>query len=287
MKSFACVVVLYHPTKDMFYNIKNYLGVFDFTYIVDNSEKSLIEFIDKLGSRNVQYIFFGENKGLAYALSYAAECAIREGYHFLMTFDQDSYVSSSTIKEMIDYMREKKVGIVAPNIIPYYSKKDLKEKIKLFNTGKEETEVEIQKFVITSGSLINLKIYQKVGGFNNSLFIECIDTDYCIKMYLHNYEIHKLKNLILYQRAGNSKEKKFLFMKIHPLFAAPSRGYYLFRNHICLWKQYGFLVFRFYKPLLLAFIKTILYEDNKKIRIYYYLQGLWDGIQGKLGALEK
>ena len=174
------------------------------------------------------------------------------------------------------------IDVIAPEIIPYFGKY---ENIGLRKRTDQYTAIQTD-FVITSGCIMNISSYKSVGGFNKSLFIEYIDTDICIKYKINGKKIVKLGGAFLYQRAGNSIEKKILWKTVHPLCASPERGYYLARNHIWLLRKYRFLFYRFAKPLLFTVIKMLLFEDRKIERIRLFFWGIHDGIRNKMGKLE-
>jgi len=57
-------------------------------YILDNSEP-VVQAVPRnfLDTGNVEYIPFGENKGIGYALNFGAQKAVREGATWLLTMD--------------------------------------------------------------------------------------------------------------------------------------------------------------------------------------------------------
>lgn len=74
MKIFG-VVVLYNPQKDMLGNTI-YLSQFvEKLYLVDNSESGEQREVLSLLPPHVEYIPFGDNKGVAYALNFVAQKA--------------------------------------------------------------------------------------------------------------------------------------------------------------------------------------------------------------------
>ena len=94
------MITLYHTDNAVVANVLSYIDDVDALYIFDNSEKPCEEIISKLRAmgNKVDYISFGENRGLSYALNFAMEKARKAGYDFLLTMDQDSSFDSGDVK---------------------------------------------------------------------------------------------------------------------------------------------------------------------------------------------
>ena len=115
--------------------------------------------------------------------------------------------------------------------------------------------VEKIQMCITSGSCTNVKIWKQLGGFDDWLFIDLVDNDYCKRVVLSGYEILKLNNVILNHQYGDilprSKYVERFFLKIGSHLQCeniaklsfvrnvnPLRVYYENRNVIYLNKKY-------------------------------------------------
>ncbi|TEB40741.1 glycosyltransferase family 2 protein, partial [Flavobacterium circumlabens] len=82
---------------------------------------------------------------------------------------------------------------------------------KLYDKSiKEDNEPII---VMTSGNIVNLKIHEKIGGFEEKLFIDYVDIEYCLKLKKEGYSIANLPNVLLQHELGDSKRTSFLFVK--------------------------------------------------------------------------
>lgn len=273
---YCCVVVLYNPTEKMISNLSQYEEYVEKIYLIDNSDQQLnLELQNKLIYK-CNYSFLDGNKGLAYALNIACQSAVNEGFDYIFTMDQDSVFHEGSITYMKEFMNQyPHYGMVVPTISPYFDDG--------IRNNQSKTKDDDAKFAITSGSLLNLNVYIRVGGFDNSLFIEHIDVDFCIRLYKNGESIRRLGNAILYQRAGNSEPRRILWKEVHPLFASPIRGYYLFRNQKYLKRKYGSEIFDFTGKLYKTIIKTVLFEDKKFFRIGYYIKGYLAGCSGRMG----
>lgn len=279
---YAAVVVLYDPDQKVISNIRSYGNSLQKVYAVDNSELPDKDLIKKLKEFDtVEYIWNHGNPGLAFALNRGCRKAFSEEIDYVFTMDQDSFFQEGSVETMISYMENNSERMVAaPFIVPYY---DMVPSSNIVVTGKTKSV----NFAITSGMLVGKRAYQEIGTFDDELFIECIDVDFCIRLKEKNWKLIKTENAVLYQRAGNSQPRKFLWKTVHPLFADPVRGYYKFRNKIYLRKKYGRQIYKFTSGLYEAVLKTLLYEPDKLVRFKFYLKGYIAGVKGHMGSLDR
>ena len=155
---FAGVVVLYNPDETVVTNVMSYLEFLQTLYVIDNSEIPNSDIVDELCKfdRKVKYVACGENKGIAYALNLGATLAIESGADWLLTMDQDSRFEQDSISKMVEYcmnLPDDKVIIVAP------------QPIDTELVYRKRREYPFTHIVITSSSMLNLKLYQKNGPF--------------------------------------------------------------------------------------------------------------------------
>ena len=272
----AAVVVFYNPSKNNIDNINKYIDSVDKLYVVDNSDDNepRIKNTDK-----IEYIKLNENLGIAKALNVGAEAAIKEKYKYLLTLDQDSKMTSEIVDKMKDFLKntkEKNIGLISP-----YQDIDSKED-KL--TGEYEDMIE----VMTSGNIINLDIYKKIGGFKDWLFIDCVDTDYCMNLHKNGYKVLRLNKIVMKHELGNLVVHK-LFNKEYPCYNHnPMRRYYIVRNNLYINNMYKDL-FPDYCAWLIRVQKgqvkrIIMFEKNKIKKLKMMYKGYKDfknGIKGK------
>lgn len=273
----AGIVTLYNPTDSDIKNISTYIDDIDKLYIIDNTEgNSNKDRIPK--NKKIEYIFNNENVGVATALNIGAKKAIEEDYKWLLTMDQDTTFKPGVIdrmKEVILTHDISNVGIVTPW-----------HHTKLIDK-KPETEFDNPNDVMTSGNMINLDIYQKIGGFKDWLFIDGIDIEYCLNLHSHGYDILRINSIEIDHNLGdlfykNVRGRLFLCTN-HAAF----RRYYIMRNY-----HYIFDMYKDYNPSycysLISqkhnMIGVILFEKDKYRKIRDYIRGLKDykkGIKGK------
>lgn len=231
MGKIAAVVVLYNPTSNILDNINSYINEVDVLYAVDNSDKDNVKIVDKIKSiEKVKYISLNGNQGIAKALNVGAETALKEGFSWLLTMDQDSKASDKMVTRLYEFVvsdKVKNIGIVAP-----FPGSRLKP------TPETDAEYEIMDVVMTSGNLLSLKGYKCTGAFKDDFFIDYVDSEYCLRMRDKDYEIVQVNTIILDHNLGDIKRNGFGPLKFTTTNHSAFRRYYITRNRMWMWDKY-------------------------------------------------
>lgn len=271
-------VICYNPDKKQISNIKSYINYVEKLYIIDNSENNNQELLDNLKNSKIEYIFNGDNLGMAKALNKACNMAKKEDYEWILTMDQDSVFSKDNIEKYLkifSYIKNKNVGIISPHHI---LKNDIKN---LGNNTFLKTDS-----VMTSGNILNLDAWEKVGKFNENLFIDEVDNDLCFRMTEYNFKILQLNKLRMYHELGNLEKRKFFLKKISVLNHNYIRKYYIVRNKLYMFKKYKKYRFRYSYSILNDFFKVIFFEKDKMKKLKYMFRGINDFFHNKMGKLK-
>jgi len=293
------LIITYNPDNCIVEKVENLLNQCDHILIIDNCsrDKKKIKLInERFDSKQVFIIENKKNIGLSKALNQGVNYFFEKDFKYCLLLDQDSRLSKNFLPILLSTAATKEeVAIVSPLIIstliegPEFSVfvKKLNnyffKKIKILDGEIKEVGLNI-----TSGSLINIGIWNKIGRFREDLFIEGIDDEYCLKVIKNDLKIIVNGNAKLYQQYGNMKtnNKKKLW---NPTNHASYRYRYLFRNKILIMKTCNvkciyYLLFQ--TMSLLKKIMTItLFEKNKLKNIVAIFKGIIDGIMGKSGEI--
>ena len=273
----AGIVTLYNPTDKDIINISTYIDDIDKLYVIDNTEgKSNKDRIPK--NKKIKYIFKNENVGVATALNIGAKFAIKEKYKYLLTMDQDTTFKPGVMNQLKDAINKfdmKKYAIVTPW---HNTKLKLKE---------IDEEYDYPTEIVTSGNILNLDIYQKLGGFKDWMFIDGVDIEYCLNLRKHGYKILRVVNARIDHELGDIK-RRYLFGKEYVCSNYPAiRRYYIMRNN-----HYIFDMYKDFDPSTCwrileqkpAMKAILFFEKGKYKKIRNYFRGLSDykkGIKGK------
>lgn len=239
----AVGVVLYNPDniERVQSSLQSILQQVNAVYVFDNSTKEN----NIIFSANTTYMTEHENKGIAYALNRIMEKAQSEGYEWLVTMDQDSVIPEGLINAYEEHSVDDSIGIICPQVI---------DTRRSYMEVKKEPKEEFIDFCITSASCTRISAWEYVGKFDEWLFIDLVDNDFCKRMIASGFTILRLNDLVLNQEFGkiipkSEKTQRFWnriakilhndnFGKLgYSKYVSPMRVYYTCRNIIYVNKK--------------------------------------------------
>lgn len=280
----AGVIVLYYPDLTVLENITATAHQVDRLYIIDNSEKINHDLIRRLSAfHNLIYISNKKNLGISTALNIIARKAFDSGYRYLLTLDQDSTPEPDMVNTMITSepaLKFHDVGLLSPfhktGITPVPPR------------GKAFEEVLV---AWTSGSIVNLNVFQKAGPFDENLFIDYVDYDYCLSLALAGYKTYKIYAATLDHEIGNNVAyHRFLCFKLITSNHSAIRKYYITRNRLYLFKKYKFQFPLFFLSVFKAMVGEcmgiLLFENDKSQKFKMIIRGFRDFTLNRLGELK-
>ena len=187
----AAIIITYNPDiKRLDENIKAVLPQIEQLFIVDNGSKNSCEIYEKYAFlENINIIKLKRNKGIAYALNRGCEAAEKFS-EWVITLDQDSVVPNNLVEEYEKFINFPNIGIIAPRI--KYKNGFIEND---FYNSKHYIEVEK---CISSANMVKLSSWKAVGGFDEKMFIDYVDFDFCASLREHGYKIILCENLIKY-----------------------------------------------------------------------------------------
>lgn len=251
--------------------------------IVDNKSNNRKE-IKKILSKykNIVFVQNDENFGIAYALNQIAKYSINNGYKWFLTLDQDTIVNSNLIKIYKKFLDYNNVGMICSNYID--------DNLDNHNISyNEELDFTYEKKCITSGTLNNTDAIIKSGGFDDKMFIDCVDFDMCTSLIEKKYTIIKIQCCGFHHTVGQSKVIKFLFKKIILYNESPLRVYYYVRNKLYYIKKHkkNINVLKDYLSLIKKILIIVCFEQNRKEKIKCIIIGIRDYRKNIMGRKDK
>ena len=278
-KRIPATVIWYNPDNENIKNIRTYIDYVEKLYIIDNSKENNKKLADSLNNLKAEYIYNEKNLGIAKALNLACEKAANDNFEWILTMDQDSSFDSDSINayfRAFEKMTKNNVGIISPRHI-------LKNDIDKFSDVKESAEVD---HVMTSGNLLNLKIWEEIGRFDENLFIDEVDSEICFRIIENGYKVIQLNKIRMFHELGNLEKKNFFTRKISVLNHNHIRKYYIMRNKFYMLKKYKKYRSRYIYYILNDFFKVIFYEKDKLRKLKYMFKGITDFMKNKMGELD-
>lgn len=271
MKEKPCIAII-----TVLYNDKNWKPTdFNskiFNIVVDNTPNQDL----RLVGENIEYHPIKKNLGIATAQNIGISIARKLGIKYLLFFDQDSNVSSKMALQLMKAYEsikssDKSIAAVGPNV--FEKKSHSKYKGNADGTIAVKTDL-----LISSGMFIELQNLDKIGGLDDDLFIDYVDSEWCWRAISKGYTLYKTPEVRMQHQVGKGK---FSFCGISYIVSSPIRYYYSFRNFIKLinrtyvpvgWKFRTAVKNIVFLILVLPFFKQ--YSGNRKQIFSYSFKGL-------------
>lgn len=276
-------VVLYHPDDKVLTNISTYANRVDLLIAIDNSETPDILFQKDLHRffPQVIYLFLYKNAGIAAALNIACKIALQHKCNWLLTMDQDSSFRDDHLCQMIKQIpkvlsRFQKVGIISP----YH----------ILHAGDEVKVTEqyvVRNIVMTSGNLLNLSAYAVTGPFEEKLFMDMVDYEYCLRLRKNKYLIIQDNHVHLKHSLGDFKIKKIFSKNIGVSNHNSLRRYYMTRNSLYVafkhFKQDKVFLFNALKNLFIDPLIIVFFEKDKLAKLKSMYKGVLHFVFNRYG----
>lgn len=237
--------------------------------IVDNFSSNFDEIAPIIKKNNCKIIQNDKNLGIATALNQICNYALKNKFDRVLTFDQDSIAEENLILEYKKYINLPKVGLLTCNII---------DKETGLHIDKFVNEVTLISKCITSGSLVSINAYAKSDKFDDWMFIDCVDYDFCKNLIKHGFNIYQIPYIGVKHKIGETKIRYFFLKKITILNEKPFRHYYIARNTYYCSRKYKMRCYRLKEFIfeLLERLKVLLYEKQKILKLKNRIKGIKD-----------
>lgn len=272
MKILAAVVLFEPDIGRLIKNIEAISPQVDSVLLINNDSTNTMSFLnEKVHSTNICIIDNKENLGIAVALNQLLEYAQANHFEWVISLDQDSIVPINMVQEYENIIKEDGIGIICPKI--YDINNDLSK-----GSNIDIELIHDEQDVITSGSCINVKAAVDVGGFDERLFIDFVDTDFQKRILLSGYKIVRNNKVELIHEIGKIENIHFMGHKIICTNHNPFRRYYQVRNRLYFKKKYygNVSLIKEKIRLILGTIKIVIFESCKKEKIAATMKGFND-----------
>lgn len=286
----AAVIVTFYPPDDLWENLKLILKQVDRIIVIDNTPDGIEP---KIRHNQILILSNKRNVGLARAQNLGISLALSMGYRWILLLDQDSQPAPNFMECMKQYYKSlskkarDKVLMLTPNLydsaLGLFYPRIIRSRF-LFRRMycRNEEGIPNALISISSGSLIPVRTFYRIGFMDDSLFIDHVDNDFCLRGILHGFVIHVVCGALLFHKLGNCKKTYSVGpLVVKPSCYSPIRRYFIYRNRIIIWRRYFKKVPAFViHDILVALydlIKTAFLEDGRKLKFRAMLEGIRDG----------
>lgn len=241
-----------------------------------------------LSDARIVTIELPENVGIAAALNRGIERARDLGATHILTLDQDSTLPDGYVEAAVAMLEDlASAGYSPAAIVP--------ARFGDFVVATDGTP-EHPRDPIQSGQLLPLRIFDEIGGFDERLFIDGVDSEFTLRARGAGHEFWILPDSQLTHSLGEQVPINFLGKhltvfgkKRHHYYHAPFRTYYAMRNGLALWRLHrrGNVVWMLRRTLGLfwATFLAVALSSDRGAQFTAAAHGLRDGLRMRLGAI--
>jgi rhamnosyltransferase len=282
------VVVFYKPEEVHIKNVMSLAADYDVVVVDNTPSPSNYHF-----ENNITLITLNDNVGIAKALNIGVEYVKENSYQYCLLLDQDSEPKDELIDGLVSFYEQQNDNTDIAVVAPCYHDKALgldaafiQNKFKMGRTAAIGEVAIDASYVISSGTVLNLAVYDNIGPMNEDLFIDFVDIEWCLRAHNKGYKVLGLPWLTMEHEIGD-KPVKFLGKEY--VNHSPIRHYYYFRNIFMLLRMSHIPSQWKVSELLKVFPRFIVYAtstNNQFEHIKHMTKGIYHGLLGRFGKLD-
>lgn len=225
----ALIIVFYNPSEEQLRRAER-LSTTYHGAIIDNSPTPVT---DNGSIGNMHYIFNNGNNGIAKAQNVGIRKVLeRAKTRYIVFLDQDSQVSDSYPESIVnEYINARKELPNLATLGPVLTdgKNDDAYSSKVHKTRHILPRLILKANIISSGSCIERDTFDKVGLFEDRLFIDFVDSEWCWRAGSMGYVCCQTENVRMTHTIG---WKRLRIGPINDVVSVPFRYFYQYRNYI-------------------------------------------------------
>lgn len=240
--------------------------------------------LDEIQQLNIEVLGDGINVGVAQAFNKLIDHVFDNlGQDTTIIFDQDSKPTDQLIRNLVSESQNNAAKRQLVVLAPSLAIRDTRQTYGRYSVSKKLIEATT---LASSGKVIEKSVWQKVGKFDETLFIDYVDHEWCMRAKSLGVKLFILTTAQMSHEMGDSTLRFFNYYK--PVHKSPNRHYYIVRNYFLLCR-------RTYFPLqwkLVEFFKTIrrivfyiLVSNDRKKSGKYICKAVKHGLTNKSGSL--
>ncbi|MBR8333633.1 glycosyltransferase family 2 protein [Burkholderia ambifaria] len=297
MTTLGALVILYHPTDAQLAALGAWRHACDALLVVDNTPQPDARARALCARDGIALLHHGNRGGIAGAYNAGLAALFRRDVDAVALFDQDSSVPAGYFATMRDVCSALagRAFLAGPRIFDENARSFLPE---LATNGISLRRLRVAPdappqrcaFLISSGCVVSRAAFDLLGRFDETLFIDHVDTEYSFRALARNVPLYVVPSLVLKHRIGAKQRHAFGPFEMTSMNHSWQRRYYSARNAVQLGMQYGLRFPVAMVPNLLTVwqvVQIALVERDKRAKLAGILYGIADGLLGRLGPLER
>lgn len=280
----AVVFACYEPSTDLLDRVVTAARLVEHVFVVDDGSRVVDpSFYQPLQAySNVTVMTKSVNRGIAHSLNLGFSAAVTAGARFVMSLDQDTVVDESVFGAMnaaveeLERAHPRAWGAVGPGVISgmrYHT-----DSIAGLRPTPE---------IIQSVAVFNAEGLRAAGLADESLVIDSVDTDLCLRLRAHGYQVFADDRVYITHPIGRGGSFHILGRRVSVTHHSPLRRYYITRNRLEMFRRYGLQERRWLlvslRRFVVATVLALTIERARRAKLRAVVAGTRDFLLGRSG----
>lgn len=196
----------------------------------------------------LRVVMLRENAGIARGLNVGIGAARASGAEFVLLLDHDSVPARDMVELMVAAFRRDaakpgaaRIAAMGPRVKDFRDAREYpfirlgwlrNRHLRCGNMGGEVVECD---FLISSGTLLPLASFDAIGPFEEDLFIDSVDREWCFRARARGFTLKGVCAAQLDHRLGD--HRRSVAGGIELIVHSPERLYYMTRNRMLLYQR--------------------------------------------------
>ncbi|HTJ68677.1 MAG TPA: glycosyltransferase [Actinospica sp.] len=278
-RKIAAVVTAYHPDERLAAVVESALLSCASVVIADNTPGDAETLAGKLESPRVTVLRTGSNRGLAGALNLGL-AEVPADVDAVLFLDQDSVLPPELVAGLLAHLDDASIAVVGPTPV------DAATGDRYERAADRHAAVDDRPSIITSGMLVRRSAFEDVPGFRADFFVDCVDSDFCLRVRRSGHRVVRDAALVLPHSIGSGRDHRLGPLNVRVLHYPAWRHYWIARNGIVLSREFfgterGFVLTN---ALFMArwLLVTALFDEHRGRTVPAVLRGLLHGLTGRV-----
>ena len=230
----VCVISAYRPDPALAAKVATLADqVAEVVVVDDGSGSDAAEVLLEIAAEGGVVVCMVDNSGIAAAINEGiAVSSAREG-DYILVLDQDSVVAPGFVTALVSEHRLASADGIDVGSVSPESFAGISQASGSLPGGHRSAARPIQ-----SGTLYPMRVLQRVGPFDETLFIDLVDTEFAMRLEAAGLAPIVAPGLDLPHRLGSVRQMRVLGRSVTVGLSAPFRYYYRARNRVIVTARY-------------------------------------------------
>jgi rhamnosyltransferase len=274
------VVVTHHPDAGLAGRLRALRAEVGAVLVVNNGSEDFAAIEAAARAADCRVIGNPVNLGVAAALNQGVEAMLAGDFAWLAMFDQDSLVPEGAIAALLDlYDRHPAREAIAVLAMSHRDRATGADYHRGGDILEETGGSRSVRTTITSGSLARREALESLGAFDEGLFIDGVDHDFCLRCRGAGRLVIEARAPVLEHSLGAIVRRRFLGRDVPLSNHSATRRYYITRNSLELSvRHFGRdprWSIRELVHLATSSAVVALLEDDRRAKARAMVQGAW------------